>query len=470
MNKESENTTNTTENVAYHTPKWHIAIYIIIAVTVIAAVAGVLNIYVIDHTRLVNDTVTVEAGTPYAFYPEDYFELDKLTAEDFTCDATGVDTSRLGDYIVTVTGGSKTYEIAVRVEDTKAPDTDLSLRYVYTNDPSDVDVSGIYSYEDATDCTTEVEKYELLSEPVRVTDDVLSGYTETIVALRDTEELMEREDFIPEDDGIYSALIVTTDEAGNRKADEIIVIVDTQAPGLMLEDDTAAGFDDLTVEQDDVAAEPSYGLQGAEIVDDVDGNITSAAELSIEETDADNHVWTVNVSASDAAGNTVEASYDITVTAKKTQSASAGASSGTGSSSGSTASSGTSAGTESSSESVASSGSGSSSGSTSGSSQTSNGHPRYVYGTNGIVKDTEGYTVEEYNEENLLANAGFYNPVKYGADCYAMIYEDTGNYSDYDAAFEYLYNYVVNDLGLTMDQGTGGYYCDGVRIETIYYK
>jgi hypothetical protein len=168
----ADNNLNTTETEAEaaekkeKAPRWHIVAYIIIAIALVVLAYALVDTYVLDHTELVNDTVTVEAGETYTFYPEEYFKMDdKVSADDFLCDATAVDTARLGSYPVTVTCKNKTYEITVCVEDTKNPVTTFSGRYAYTNDPSYVDVTDIITVRDATTCTTDVVKYERLSDP-----------------------------------------------------------------------------------------------------------------------------------------------------------------------------------------------------------------------------------------------------------------------------------------------------------------
>lgn len=132
----------------------------------------------------------LEAGEDFAFKISDYFKYSdgsKIAKDDYTMDATTVNTDKVGNYNVKVTFGkgkkAQEYTVKVSVSDTVAPEItgkgdtanggyvwlkdlneDMS-QYVETTDVTKVD----YSYD-----------YEKLGDLSEATDDVIAGYLEQI--------------------------------------------------------------------------------------------------------------------------------------------------------------------------------------------------------------------------------------------------------------------------------------------------
>lgn len=458
---------------------------------VVAVFAGLfLWLFVIDHTKLVNDTLTVEAGKEVVFVPEDHFEgLDEeATKADFTVDTTAVNTSVPGEYTVTVTYKEKSYDLTAVVQDTTAPVVKVNTAYVITNDAVNLDVSDMITVNDVSETTVTVGKFVKVADSQIITDETVTAFTDTVGG-KTTADLLAREDFVPvsgkydingeliekseeteetesvestevveetetaedadvsgeeavnymshEDDGIYSAVVMAEDAYGNVGTGEIIVIYDTTAPELFLADVEAATLENKTVKQSDVTAEPDYDLQGAGFYDTIDGEMTDDAVVTITETDADKHVWTVKAEVTDRAGNKNEASYTITVE-KKATSKPSGNSSGSNGGSGSSSGGGTGSGTASSNGVVYSGG-------------------MYVLNYNGFSRYwTEGEPnpiLVDWTKQ--LYDAGYYNPQLFPDGVgYGMIAPASTDLERAEIG-QYLQNYV-NGLGYSYGNA-GGY-------------
>lgn len=480
----------------------HGVIYGILALVIVIAAAALVWTFAINHTDQYNTIVTLEAGTEYVFAPEDYFKgmPDDVQLSDFTVDTSAVNNAVIGDYNVPVSYNGKSYTVTVHVVDTTAPELTVNVPYVITNSPADVDVSAMVSCVDATECTYTVGKFVKLADVQPVSDDSIKAYTDTLGTTPST-ELSAREDFIPEsgkldingdpkkdgeteitddmtadekaaamyvsheEDGIYSAVVTAEDAGGNTSVTEIIVVYDTAAPEITFNDsESAALLTDITVQQKDVEAQPEYDLQGAVLYDNADGDVTDSAELAIEETDGDHHVWTVSVKASDRAGNTLETSYKITVekakqeTPKK-ETSSSGGSTGTGSA-------GTGSGqTQTEIQTPAAT--------TTSSGVTYEGG-MYVLRSNGYTKYwTDGEpSTNAVNWAKTLYNAGYWNPVQLpNGNGYGMIapVEWAGDLQGAIAAGEYLENYVRN-LGYSWKNGGGNNFGEGPNGEIVRYE
>jgi hypothetical protein len=310
---DTEHTTVAPEKKPFHV----VPLYIIAGLCIVAIAGMFIRFNYIDETKLIGDAVELEAGEEFVFDPADFFTVwEKADLSDFSCDATGIDPYTLGEYPVTVTYKGRNYEATVRVVDTTSPVISFTQKHIFTSDPENANLDGLVTVTDATACTPAIIKYEKVADLVALTDSDIEGYESQIPIITDFDSLMAREDFIPSEDGIYTAVYTVTDAAGNTGAEEILVIYDTKTPELYLADEAAAALLDLTVEQEDITAQPEYDLQGARFIDNANGDITSRAESAIALTDEENHVWTVTYNCMDDAGNGTEASYTITAVEK----------------------------------------------------------------------------------------------------------------------------------------------------------
>ena len=501
---------------------------------VIAIIAGiVIWMFVIDHTKMFNTITVMEAGNEFIFNPEEYFDglPEDVAADDFTVDTSTLDNTVPGDYVIAVTYNNKTYDITVRVQDTAAPAVTLNTNYIITNDAANIDLADVVSVKDVTDYTVTVGKFVKVAESQIITDETVTAFTDAL-GTTTAEELLAREDYVPqsgkydingdliaddsetaedteavmstetaeesteetektideiaaenymshEEDGIYSAVIMATDTSGNIGTAEIIVVYDTEAPSLCLSDNTVAFLEDKTVEQKDVTAEPEYDLQDAGIYDVVDGEIADTAEVTITETDADNHVWTVIVKAADRAGNGMEASYTIAVVKKEEEKKPAATTGNNNNNNSNTNNGSTNTATENTGNSNA--GSESTQQQTTQTTTTSSGLTysggEYILNYNGFRRawtDGEPSTViVDWTKQ--LYNAGYYNPQAFpDGQGYGMITQ-ASNTDERFGSLEYLENYVSglghgwsNSGGYNMGEDGNGNNVYYVYVEGLY--
>lgn len=240
--------------------------------------------------KQIKDSVTIEAGEELSLEAEDFFD----STDGVTFDTTDVDTSKVGEYEVTATYKKESYTITVKVEDTTAPEFELTQDSVVTNDLESLEAeSFVESIEDVSDTTAEL-KFE-------------------------TE---------PEEDGEYEASVVVTDEYGNSSKKSITVVLDTTAP-------TISGVENETVKQADVTAEPTIDFSKYSAEDSRDGAVE--CEASMEKTGEQE--YTVAVTATDEAGNVATETAVIKVEASTTNSSKSTGSGKSASSSGTASSS-----------------------------------------------------------------------------------------------------------------------------------
>ena len=259
---------------------------------VIGALTAIVSLSLVGCApKQINDSVTIEAGGELSLEAEDFFD----STDGITFDTTDVDTSKVGEYEVTVTYKKETYTITIKVEDTTAPEFELVQDSIVTNDVGSLDAESLVeSVKDVSDTTAE---------------------------LKFDEE--------PKEDGDYTASVVVTDEYGNSAEKAISIAVDTTAP-------TISGVENETVKQADATAEPTIDFSKYSAEDSRDGAVE--CETSMEKTG--DKEYTVTVTATDEAGNEAKETAVIKVEAIASKSAGSGKSA----SGGSTASSGTSSG------------------------------------------------------------------------------------------------------------------------------
>jgi hypothetical protein len=154
----------------------------------------------------------------------------------------------------------------------------------------------------------------------------------------------------PANEGIYTAVLTATDANGNFSARPILVVYDVTAP--VIAHDTS---DEKRVVED-IAATPEVTVGESQITDTVDGIIapdraTVDVAEKVEDAESENtdskksaedvgiHVFTVNITVADRAGNTAVLTYDLSLYDQSTySSASASGNASSGGSSGSSGS------------------------------------------------------------------------------------------------------------------------------------
>lgn len=258
-----------------------------------------------ENVTQTTTSMEVEAGETFSLDAMNCFEgySDKAVAEDFIFDASGIDTSVLGEQELIITYKDTEYPLVVNVVDTTAPEAVIPEDYVYI--------------------TNDLESLDTAEYDMTVTDATTTTVTFDSTTL--TEE------------GKGSVLLQVTDAGGNVTEVTIPVLYDATAPIPVDENNNEKTYSDKTVEQKDVTAQPEY--ETITFADELSG-IAEVSDTTITETDKDKHIWTVSAAATDKAGNQTELSYTITVKEKatKTTSSTSTASSGSSGSSGSHAS------------------------------------------------------------------------------------------------------------------------------------
>lgn len=414
---------------------------------IVLAVLGIIAVVILayetlaDKTEQIKATVTLEAGEEFNFDPNEYFTFkEKLDMEDWTIDTTSLNTSKLGKYDVIITYKHKDYTIEAEVVDTKAPYMDMTERYVFTNDLENMDTTSMMTFYDGTEGKVEVSRYTKIENLRLLNDKEIDKLVADIVEGQDPKDLMQKENSEADGEGIYRAVLSVTDEAGNMDAEEILVIYDTTAP--------EGEFEDVTVTQEDVTAEPEITL-GSRIKDNVDGTMKKEdMELTMaKKTDAENE-YLVTAKVSDRAGNVLEGEYTIKVKEGNPEEESK-TESGTASSNNSSTSN-----TDSGSTGTASSGSGSNSGT-----GTSN--------NTGMVETINGFTIDystiiekDRDIARRTCAAGYYNIIDYDGGCSVLIPSP----AEIDYGTELLRAHIESlgyEMGFTIAAGfynTGAYY------------
>lgn len=305
-----------------------------------AMVASVFNGCGKTEVKQTKESVTFEAGSEFAFDVSDYFAYtnDKaIKKEDFTLDASSVDTSKVGEYEVTVTFGDKNDEdaqvftVKVTVEDTIAPEVafiDTMGEYTYINSlTSDDNFASLITVDDKTE-TKVTASYEKLGDAEEVTDEVIEKYLaifngeeveeeEVEESTEETEEVESTEDtdeetVKTEGDGFYRMVLTATDEGKNETSVEFLAIFDGTMPVVI--------YDGKEVADGDVIA--SADASKVAIFDEMSGEFTeNDFEFNYDEENK-----TVAITVGDKAGNMLE--MNLTVEESKNTTSASGSSNG----------------------------------------------------------------------------------------------------------------------------------------------
>lgn len=151
------------------------------------------------------DSYTHEAGRELLLEAGDFFEADGEVLDQMQIDTSAINVNKTGTYEATVTHKNKKYTIDVNVADTTAPEVEFAQRYVFTNDASNVDFSGmIESTADASECTVKLIRFERMENLGVMDEDTLKKLTDAVNTHAKEVELKSLgTENIPEEEGIY---------------------------------------------------------------------------------------------------------------------------------------------------------------------------------------------------------------------------------------------------------------------------
>lgn len=261
------------------------------------------------QVRIKNKTITIEAGAQLDVAPEDLVKAEEEVMKELKLDTSKVDTGKVGTYSIVLSHKKKTYKIKVSVVDTTAPKVTFAQRYLFTNDLSACDISKMYQsvteYSTYDSVFTSFEKTQELEE---MTADKLTALEETIVEPCDQKALAEKtSQTVPEEEGVYRAVVKLEDTYKNACYEEVFVILDRTAPVIEDHEDEVRTTEDLNTK-------PTVDPGSYRITDNADGTFAgSDITCEVELTDENNHVYINHVSCTDRAGNVATADFQITL-------------------------------------------------------------------------------------------------------------------------------------------------------------
>lgn len=296
---------------------------------IVAAVLLVILIVsiVISSMTGLNQTkksLDVELGstTELTLKAEDFFKVEKETAEKIKFDVSEVDLENIGEYKAYAIFEGKKYTIKVSVVDTTAPKVNFAHRYVFTNDAANADFTGMFeSIRDVSECTIKLIRFERSGNLGLMDEKTLKSLTDKINTTAKDDELKNLGTAdVPTEPGIYRGVVEIMDEHGNAAYEEVYVILDKT--GAKIED---VADKTITVSSDNLSSEPTIVKSEYEITDNVDGKIAAddiTCELELR--DEAKHEWLVHVSYVDRAGNESKATFLIIVKEGATESTQTG--------------------------------------------------------------------------------------------------------------------------------------------------
>ncbi len=392
----------------------------------IVASAGAAFVMNADKVEQLKTETVHELGQEFSINVNDYFKAEEDTLKKAVVDTASVDVSKTGTYDVVVTFKNKEFTIKVTVEDTTAPVIEIENRAVITNTlETGMEPFGVYFDADAASTVT-LDRFVKLQDVEVLEGDALKKIADDTMAVSDKNTFADRDAFIPEEDGVYSAVLKVADSTGNTAEEEVIVVYDTTAPEFKLDSGDAA---EIELEKKDISENPGNCIDKLTISDNVDGVIEPLDEnISMEDKGEDDgvHTWEVSVKAADTAGNEGTFTYKILVSKKAEPVAQTTPS---------TPAPSTPAGTT-----------------TPDSGSAGGGSGQDVIVVNGMTLDVSEGGAEH---AKMMANAGYYNPV-YSNGQYFMLIKRTDNDMEWVL---WLHNYIT-ERGGTPGDGGGNNFCD----------
>ena len=256
--------------------------------------------------------LNIEAGEDFTINMNDHFEKSdgkEITAEDYTMDATSVDTRTPGTYDMTVTFGKDTYTIGVVVADTTAPEVSLNEStvtdgYICTN-TLDIAYDEYVTAEDRT-ATTLSGTYVKVQEAEVMSEEVLTSVME-----KTADDALDTDG-----DGYYRYDVTAEDESGNTAEISFYAVYDATLPEIRFGEQVLSDGDTITVEA------PAETADAAKALFTVTDNMTGDFASGDFEVTVDGEK--ITVTAADRCGN----ANTITVTQEVKKAASENSTSG----------------------------------------------------------------------------------------------------------------------------------------------
>lgn len=193
-------------------------------VGVVAVGGAVASQTILASVKQTETELTVEAGDELNVSVEDCFKTSKFNYKNISFDTSAVDTKEVGEYDIKAAYKDNEYTIKVKVQDTKAPEVELTERHVYLSDLKDLS-SIRYNVYDATEVTLAIAGMEKKAELDGITEETIAELEKAIVTPCDQEALANMTSVVDEE-GVYSAALKFEDAHGNVHYEEIIVIYD----------------------------------------------------------------------------------------------------------------------------------------------------------------------------------------------------------------------------------------------------
>ena len=262
------------------------------------------------------DEMMIEVGQELVLKGRDFFDTKEENYEKIVFYTEDVNMERVGLYEVKATFGKQTFSIQVHVQDTKAPIVTFARKYLFTCDVQNTDnildmMEDIYELSEFTMHFVRFEKQENLRE-LNIKE--MEQLTEKMENLCNTERLrITGTEEIPEEEGIYWAVLEVADMYGNVTYETVVLILDKT--GAYIEE---VPDKEIMVDVEDLNKEPQINKEDYKIVDNVDGKIAvEDLKFEVELIDKEKHEWMVHVCYIDRAGN--ESRGDFLVVVKERQ-------------------------------------------------------------------------------------------------------------------------------------------------------
>ena len=292
---------------------------IICAILVLFGAVTVTTNLMNKRVSLTKNEITVEAGDTLKVSVEDLFKGKEESLKAIKLDTSSVNTNTVGDYQITATYGKKTFNIAVKVVDTKAPSVEITNRVIFTNDTTKTlkwqDFANIYDVTGGIIC--KIESFSRVNDLMMISDaemvtlktNIESTWTMTQDEIREYLNLETTSKTAPTEEGIYYSVLSFTDACGNTSYEQVVVVYDTTFANVAFDNTVAIS---VTVGEDDFKNPENIDLLRYTLIDNVDGTI-DCDEYAYEfnPIDSDNGIWELIITYVDRAGN--ECTHEVLV-------------------------------------------------------------------------------------------------------------------------------------------------------------
>lgn len=293
---------------------------IVIFVMVFVGAIAFVGCFFVKRNRIIQieDSITVEAGQELNLKAIDFFDTDEKNVEKIIFVIEEVDIHTVGTYKAEAKFGKQTFAITVNVEDTKAPMISFAQRYMFTSNIANTDniMTMLENIYEVSEFTVRLIRFERKAGLKVMDERALKVLTDEILLPSDTNELLRLgTSEIPEEEGIYRAVLEVADIYGNAVYEEIVLILDKT--GAYIED---VADKIIEVERKNIKNEPEINPMEYVIIDNVDGKIAAEAiQYELELKDEEKQEWIIHVYYIDRAGNESRGDFLITVKEEKAE-------------------------------------------------------------------------------------------------------------------------------------------------------